>query len=490
MLARSPLLRVLLLVSIFTLFLISIGFVQQYTVAAQAATRTPRPTRTPTGTPTTAPTLVAVNDLEPITADNASKLVELTAIRQTVAGTSNREMAFSPASGLIAVGDNKGTITLWNFDGLTKGQTLTTNGELQALAFNADGTVLASASWSTQATNATNKNKTITLWDTKTGEKLIEPKYTRRVQSLRFSPDGKLLASGSGESGTGAVHDIYIWDTEDGSQVTVLKGHKGIVNNLRFTDDGAQLASASADGTLRLWDANGKSAHTVFQHTFALPDDPAQPMYGTWSGTGTVTGRTGNFLVGFTVSEDGTKVLTSYLFEGRTIHLSGGATIKDDQFAWRITSGTTSIQLNGTFSSQTQLDGTLKSGALQGKWTAKPSTPTVRDVVFSADGSLMISPNGNSRLLFWDVAAKSVATLVKGGEVNEDMASIALTSDGKSVITVGSKLRLWNIADGAAAFESDKLKSNGSHLSITPDGKMIVWMDTSGFVRVWGIPAN
>ncbi len=68
------------------------------------------------------------------------------------------------------------------------------------------------------------------------------------VWSLRFSPDGKLLAAGSGDG------PIYLWDPQKGKQLGVLTGHRKTVVSLSFTADGKTLASGSADGIVRVWD--------------------------------------------------------------------------------------------------------------------------------------------------------------------------------------------------------------------------------------------
>jgi WD40 repeat protein len=67
------------------------------------------------------------------------------------------------------------------------------------------------------------------------------------VMSVAFSPDGEVLASASLD-GT-----LRLWNVQTGQFIRSLKGHKGYVYSVAFSPDGGVLASASGDGTLRLW---------------------------------------------------------------------------------------------------------------------------------------------------------------------------------------------------------------------------------------------
>jgi Prp8 binding protein len=70
------------------------------------------------------------------------------------------------------------------------------------------------------------------------------------IYSLKFSPDGQALASGSFD------RHIFLWKTyEDCPNYMMLKGHRNAVLEVQWTSDGDRILSCSADKTVRAWDA-------------------------------------------------------------------------------------------------------------------------------------------------------------------------------------------------------------------------------------------
>lgn len=86
--------------------------------------------------------------------------------------------------------------------------------------------------------------------------------HTRAVAAVRFSPCGSFLASASAD-GTARV-----WDASTGKSLRTLSGHSAGLSDVCWSPDGALLATASDDLTLRVWDAaTGRLVHELSSHT-------------------------------------------------------------------------------------------------------------------------------------------------------------------------------------------------------------------------------
>ena len=82
------------------------------------------------------------------------------------------------------------------------------------------------------------------------------------VLSVVYSPDGRYLASGSGDN------TIKIWEVATGKQLRTLTGHSGGVFLVVYSPDGRYLASGSSDNTIKIWEvATGKQLRTLTGHS-------------------------------------------------------------------------------------------------------------------------------------------------------------------------------------------------------------------------------
>jgi len=92
------------------------------------------------------------------------------------------------------------------------------------------------------------KKKTITPHKEEANAYLIHPEHSGTINSVCFSPDGKLLASGSDNN------TIKLWDIKDGALIRTFKGETDFVISLSFSPDSKRIASETPYGTINLWD--------------------------------------------------------------------------------------------------------------------------------------------------------------------------------------------------------------------------------------------
>jgi hypothetical protein len=112
-------------------------------------------------------------------------------------------------------------------------------GSVRSAAFSPDGKMIVSGSY----------DKTVRLWDIE-GNPIGQPflGHEDYINSVAFSPDGKLIVSGSNDK------TVRLWDIEGNSIGQPFRGHESSVFSVVFSPDGKLIVSGSDDKTVRLWD--------------------------------------------------------------------------------------------------------------------------------------------------------------------------------------------------------------------------------------------
>lgn len=154
-------------------------------------------------------------------------------------------VAFSPDDRLVAGGDDRGIIELWD---LIKAKQIAAhthpNGFLSfgvSLTFSPDSKILASGGG----------DKTVRLWDVATGNNTATLSgHDAQVFSVAFSADGRMLAS------SGWEQTVKLWDAATRKNVGNMNTGSEAVNCVAFSPDGKTVASGGSDGVIKVWDVS------------------------------------------------------------------------------------------------------------------------------------------------------------------------------------------------------------------------------------------
>ncbi|XHX79252.1 MAG: protein kinase [Stenomitos frigidus ULC029] len=106
-------------------------------------------------------------------------------------------------------------------------------------------------------------DRTVKIWDLATGTVLQTLSANAGwVRAIASSPDGQTLASCNND------RRVVLWHWETGDRLQMLDGHSDWARTVCFSPDGQYLASGSQDKTIRLWNlSTGKTMHVLSGHT-------------------------------------------------------------------------------------------------------------------------------------------------------------------------------------------------------------------------------
>jgi WD40 repeat protein len=150
------------------------------------------------------------------------------------------------------------------------------------VTFSPDGRTIASVDW----------KHTIRLWEKATGQLRAKWKTGDNVSTVRFSPNGRILAStniGNYPGGHKISPDedwdkVRLWDVATGKEIHRFAGHSGSIYALSFSPDGRLLASGSDDTTALVWDMEPIN-RKVKPKPVQLQDDQVKALWADLSGS-------------------------------------------------------------------------------------------------------------------------------------------------------------------------------------------------------------
>jgi WD40 repeat protein len=290
---------------------------------------------------------------------------------------------------------------------LGAGQRILLSGHSEAVVaacFSPDGDLLATAG-----------DTTVRLWNLRTGAEVRRLEGGFGWLGVCFSPQASQLASASFEG------PMIVWDVSSGAELLELKGHRAWVSCVRYSPDGRHLASASMDGTIRVWDAVSGAELRKFSGLSQLP------------------------LNSVDFSPDGRRI--------------AGACFQEQVFVWDASTGTELLRFAGT-------------------------TERVLSVCFSPDGRRLAGAEGRGAIIR-DAANGEIQVRLEGH--TDLVSSVCFSPDGRHLATASNDktVRVWDVRTGVEIHQFKGHRDHVNNVSFSPNGRRIASTANDRTIRVW-----
>lgn len=287
--------------------------------------------------------------------------------------------------------------------------------------------------------------------------------HTDKVLTIAFSPDGKLITSGSVDN------SMRFWLVNEKKLLRTMDNHPFPILSLDYSPNGIYLVTTSTDGIVRIWQvSNGRLIHELYGHNGWVRSLAVSPN--------------GNYIA--TGGDDYT-VRIWRLIDGKLLQTidEGMMEITDIDFS----PDSQSI-------AWVESDGTIRVRSMNGKWLNKliSANSLATKIAFTSDGKFLLSGSNEGTLLVWQLETGLLQQNFPAH--NAAITDIAISHDGKLLATASAdhSIKLWAVQNdliqtiSLTVFIGHESKVTG--IAFQPQGNYLASCSDDKTIKLWLLP--